>query len=153
MCLGAPLHSPRAETKRWNDKRLYHGGVRQTHLDIMLTAQKLQPFWGATVIDGFEGMEGNGPNNGTAVPSRLAVASTDYVAADRVAMDAMGLNPAWVGYLGYCAQCGLGQDDLSKIDLRGAKLADVTRKYQMHTDLERELKWIGPMKDIPEKLG
>ena len=68
MALGAPLHSARKETPSWNDKRLYHGGVRQTHVDIMLTAQRLQPFWGATVIDGFEGMEGNGPNDGTPVP-------------------------------------------------------------------------------------
>jgi uncharacterized protein (DUF362 family) len=119
----------------------------------MLTAQKLQPFWGATVIDGFEGMEGDGPNDGTPVQSRLAIASTDYIAADRVGIEAIGLNAGWVAYLGYCAQSGLGQDDLSKIDIRGAKLADVTRKYRMHTDLERELKWMGPMKEIPEKLG
>jgi len=153
MTLGAPLHSARKESPRWNDKRLYHGGVRQTHVDIMLTAQRLQPCWGAAVIDGYEGMEGDGPNNGTVVPSRLAIASTDYVAADRVGLEAMGLNPAWVGYLGFCAQCGLGQDDLSKIDIRGAKLADVTRKYRQHTDMERELKWMGPMKEVPEKLG
>jgi len=67
MALGAPLRSGPKETKRWNDKRNYHGGVRQTHYDIMLTAQKLRPFWGATVIDGFEGMEGNGPSSGTPV--------------------------------------------------------------------------------------
>jgi len=54
MALGAPLRSGPKETKRWNDKRNYHGGVRQTHYDIMLTAQKLRPFWGATVIDGFD---------------------------------------------------------------------------------------------------
>ncbi len=35
MALGAPLHSARAESNRWNDKRLFHGGVRQTHVDIM----------------------------------------------------------------------------------------------------------------------
>jgi uncharacterized protein (DUF362 family) len=153
MALGAPLHSARKESPRWNDKRLYHGGVRQTHVDIMLTAQRLQPCWGAAVIDGFEGMEGDGPNNGTAVPSRIAIASTDYVAADRIGIEAMGLNPAWVGYLGFCAQCGLGQDDLSKIDIRGVKLADVTKKYRLHSDIERELKWMGPMKEVPEKLG
>ncbi len=153
MALGAPLHSARKESPRWNDKRLYHGGVRQTHVDIMLTAQRLQPCWGATVIDGYEGMEGDGPNNGTVVPSRIAIASTDYVAADRVGIEAMGLDPAWVGYLGFCAQCGLGQDDLSKIDIRGAKLADVATKYRLHTDIERELRWMGPMKEVPEKLG
>jgi len=153
MALGAPLHSPRNESRRWNDKRLYHGGIRQTHVDIMLTAQRLQPFWGAAVIDGYEGMEGDGPNDGTPVPSHLAIASTDYIAADRTGIEVMGINPEWVGYLDYCAQCGLGQADLSRIDLRGAKLAEVTQKYRMHADIERALKWRGPMKEIPEKMG
>jgi uncharacterized protein (DUF362 family) len=153
MALGAPLHSPRKEKRAWNDKRIYHGGVRQTHVDIALTAQKLQPFWGATVIDGFEGMEGNGPNDGDRVPSRIAIASTDYVAADRVGVEAMGIDASWVGYLGFCAQAGLGESDLAKIDIRGAKPADVARKYRSHPDIERELRWRGPMKEVPERLG
>jgi uncharacterized protein (DUF362 family) len=153
MALGAPLHSRRKESPRWNDKRLYHGGVRQTHVDIMLTAQRLKPCWGATVIDGFEGMEGNGPNDGTPVPSRLAIASTDFIAADRVALAAMEIDPSWVGYLSFCAQCGLGQYDLARIDLRGAKLADVARKYRMSDQIQRQLRWMGPMKEVPEKLG
>jgi uncharacterized protein (DUF362 family) len=153
MALGAPLHSARKDSNRWNDKRLFHGGVRQTHVDIMLAAQQLKPFWGATVIDGFEGMEGNGPGSGTLVPSRLAIASTDYVAADRVGIEAMGIDPAWVGYLQFCSQAGVGQFDLGKIDVRGTKLADVTRKYKMHDDIARELKWMGEMKEVPEKLG
>ncbi len=153
MCLGAPLHSARKDPDRWNDKRLYHGGVRQTHVGITMTAQKLQPCWGATVIDGWEGMEGNGPASGVLVPSRLAIASTDYVAADRVGVEAMGIRADWVGYLGFCGRAGVGQDDLSRIDIRGAKLADVTRKYRMHDDIERELRWMGPMKEVPEKLG
>ena len=153
MALGAPLHSSRKESPRWNDKRIYHGGVRQTHVDIALTAQRLQPCWGAAVLDGWEGMEGNGPGSGTPVPSRIAIASTDYVAADRVGVEVMGLNPEWVGYLGFCAQAGLGQMDLSKIELRGAKLGEVTKKYRMHDDIERELRWMGPLKEVPEKLG
>jgi uncharacterized protein (DUF362 family) len=153
MALGAPLHSPRKETSRWNDKRIYHGGVRQTHVDIALTAQRLQPCWGAAVLDGWEGMEGNGPNDGTPVASKIAIASTDYVSADRVGIEVMGINPEWVGYLAYCAQSGLGQMDLAQIDLRGAKLADVTKKYRMSDDIDRELKWMGPMQEVPEKLG
>ena len=153
MCLGAPLHSARGETRGWNDKRLYHGGVRQTHVGIAMTAQWLHPCWGATVLDGWEGMEGNGPGDGQLVPSHCAIASTDYVAADRVGVEVMGLNADWVGYLGFCAQAGLGQDNLTKIEIRGAKLADVTRKYRMHDDIERELRWQGPLKEIPEKLG
>lgn len=153
MCLGAPLHSGRKESKAWNDKRLYHGGVRQTHVGIAMTAQRLQPFWGAAILDGWEGMEGNGPGDGTLVPSRIAVASTDFVAADRVGIEAMGINPDWVGYLGFCARSGLGQADLSKIELRGAELAAVARKYRMHDDIERELHWMGPLKELPEKIG
>ncbi len=153
MALGAPLHSPRQEKHRWNDKRLYHGGVRQTHVDIMMTAQRLQPFWGATVIDGYEGMEGNGPTEGALVPSRIAISSTDYVAADRVGIEAMGIDAAWVGYLQFCGQAGLGQHDLSRIDVRGAQLADVARKYKLHDDIQRELRWMGPMQEVPEKLG
>jgi uncharacterized protein (DUF362 family) len=153
MALGAPLHSARKENLRWNDKRAYHGGVRQTHFDIMLTAQRMRPFWGATMFDGYEGMEGNGPNSGDPVASRIAIASTDYVAADRVGIETMGINPEWVGYLNFCGQAGLGQSDLSKIDIRGAKIADVKKKYQLHQDIERELRWMGPMTEIPEKLG
>lgn len=153
MALGAPLHSARKESQRWNDKRLYHGGVRQTHVDIALTAQTLRPCWGVAVLDGWEGMEGNGPTGGQLVASKIAIASTDFVAADRVGVQVMGIDPAWIGYLSFCARAHLGQDNLENIQIRGAELAKVTRKYQMHRDLERELRWMGPMKEIPEKLG
>jgi uncharacterized protein (DUF362 family) len=146
MALGAPVHSPRKAAAPWHDKRKYHAGYRQTHFNILLTARKLRPFWGATVIDGFEGMEGNGPMNGTPVASRLAIASTDLVAADRVGVEAIGVNPQWVGYLNYCCQAGLGQYDLSKIDLRGGvALASVKKKYQLHRTVERQLEWMGPL--------
>ena len=153
MTLGAPLHQGPKDTKRWNDKRAYHGGVRQTHYDMLLTAQKMKPFWGATLIDGFEGMQGNGPASGTPVPSRIAIASRDYVAADRVGVEAMGVNPGWPGYLLFCWQTGLGQYDLNKIDIAGENLATVRKSYQLHGDIERELQWMGPMLDVPPKLG
>jgi uncharacterized protein (DUF362 family) len=153
MALGAPLHNAPKETPRWNDKRKYHGGVRQTHYDIFLTAQKMRPFWGATVIDGYEGMEGDGPNSGTPVASRIAIASTDYFAADRIGLEAMGVDPAWVGYYLYGWQAGLGQYDSGKIDLEGETVASVTKKYRLHNDIERELQWMGPMGELPPRLG
>ncbi len=152
ICLGAPLHSVAGELY-WNDKRKYHAGIRQMQYNIMVTAQKLQPHWGAAVIDGFEGMEGNGPSSGTPVASRVAVASTDYLAADRVAVEVMGINPSWLGYLNYCAQVGIGQYDLSKIDVIGSPIASVQKKYRLHSDIDRELQWMGPMEDLPPKLG
>jgi uncharacterized protein (DUF362 family) len=153
MVLGAPLHQAPKETPRWNDKRKYHVGLRQTHYNMLLTAQRMQPYWGATLIDGFEGMEGNGPGSGTPVDSRIAIASTDYIAADRIGIESMGINPEWLGYLVYCGQIGLGQYDLSKIDVIGASLADIRKSYRMHPDIERELQWQGPMKELPFNLG
>ena len=153
MVLGAPLHQAPKETPRWNDKRRYHSGIRQTHYNMMLTAQKMQPFWGVTVVDGYEGMEGNGPGSGTPVPHRVAVASTDYIAADRVGVEVMGVNPAWMGYLIYCWQVGLGQFDLAKIDVRGEDIAALRRPYLLHRDNERELQWMGPLNEVPPKLG
>ncbi len=152
MSLGAPLHAAPGEG-HWSDKRKYHVGVRQMQYNIMLTAQKMRPFWGATVIDGFEGMEGNGPTSGTPVNSRLAIASTDYIAADRVGLETMGIDSQWPGYLVYCGQMGLGQYDLSKIDVIGPSIASVQKKYRLHSDIDRELQWRGPMEDLPPKLG
>ncbi len=151
MVLGAPLHQANGETTRWNEKRKYHVGLRQTHYNMMVTAQRLN--WGASVIDGWEGMEGNGPNSGTPVASRIALASTDYVAVDRVAAETMGINPEWLGYVKYCGQLGLGQFDAGKIDVVGAKVADVKKAYRMHPDIERELQWQGPMTELPFNLG
>jgi uncharacterized protein (DUF362 family) len=151
MVLGAPLHHANGETPQWSDKRKYHVGLRQTHYNMLVTAQRLN--WGASLIDGFEGMEGNGPASGTAVPSRIAIASTDYVAADRVAAETMGIDPGWLGYVKYCGQLGLGQYDPARIDVIGAKIADVRKKYRMHHDIDRELRWRGPMTEVPFNLG
>jgi len=151
MVLGAPLHQAPGERPHWNEKRKYHVGLRQTHYNMMITAQRLN--WGASVIDGFEGMEGNGPNSGTPVASRIALASTDFVAADRVAAETMGIDPEWLGYVKYCGQIGLGQWEAAKIDVIGAKISDVRKPYRMHPDIERELRWQGPMTDVPFNLG
>ena len=152
MALGAPLHSAPGQA-RWNDKRVVHNGLRQTHYNIFLAAQALKPFWGTAVIDGYEGMEGNGPASGTPVASRIAIASTDFVAADRVAVETMGINPDWLGYLRFCSDFGVGCYELAGIDIRGEKIDAVRRKYALHRDIERELEWMGPMTDLPRKLG
>jgi uncharacterized protein (DUF362 family) len=158
VVMGAPLHSPNATPggargpDRWSDKMKLHTGMQQPPLgphlmnyNLCLIAQKLAPFWGATVIDGLEGMEGDGPVSGTPVPSRIAIASLDYVAADRVGVEAMGIDPRWVGYLQYCEQVGIGNYDISKIEVRGEKIAAVARKYRLHSNTDRNLQWMAPL--------
>lgn len=153
MVLGAPLHEAPGEMPRWNEKRKFHIGLRMTHYNMLLTAQRLAPSWGASVIDGYEGMEGNGPSSGTPVASRLALASADFVATDRVAAECMGIDPEWMGYVKYCGNLHLGQFDPAKIDVIGAKVADVKKTYRMHADIEQELDWRGPMTELPFNLG
>jgi uncharacterized protein (DUF362 family) len=153
MVLGAPLHEAPGEMPRWNEKRKFHVGLRMTHYNMLLTAQRLAPSWGASVIDGYEGMEGNGPSSGTPVASRLALASADFVATDRVAAECMGIDPEWMGYVKYCGNLHLGQFDPAKIDVIGAKVADVKKTYRMHADIEQELDWRGPMTELPFNLG
>lgn len=146
LVMAAPLHNPRNETRKWHDKARYHQGYRQIQMNLALTAKRMRPHWGATVIDGFEGMEGEGPLKGTPVASRAAIASTDLVAADRIGVECMGVNPAWPGYLQYCCDAGLGQYDLAKIDLRGnARIADVRRTYKLHPRIDRQIEWMGPL--------
>ena len=152
LCLGAPLHSRRKE-KPFNDKRIYHGGVRQTHYDVMVTAQKLAPAWGLGVLDGFEGMEGAGPSQGTPVNQKIAIASTDYIAADRIGTECMGINPDWMGYLQYCEKAGIGNFDRARIEVRGESVDKGKVKYRLHNDIDQELQWMGPLTDLPPKLG
>jgi len=146
QAMAAPLHNSRNEKTRWHDKYRYHAGYRQIQMNIALTAKRLRPFWGATIIDGWEGMEGEGPLRGTPVASRVAIASTDFVAADRVGVEAMGVNPDWPGYLRYCCDMGLGQYDLARIELRGGvEIAGIRKTYQLHPRIKQQLEWMGPL--------
>ena len=146
LVMAAPLHQAPKEKAEWHDKYAYHAGYRHIQMNVALTARRMRPFWGATVIDGYEGMEGEGPLRGTPVASRVAIASTDFIAADRVGVEVMGIDPAWPGYLNYCAEAGLGEYDLQRIELRAEADLDVVRKkYQLHPRIEKQLGWMGPL--------
>jgi uncharacterized protein (DUF362 family) len=153
MVLGAPLSAPPGTKPRWSDKRKFHVGMRMMQVNMLQAATKLRPNFGAAVVDAYEGMEGNGPHQGTPVPHRIALASTDYIALDRVGLECMGIDYNSVGSLVYSYQAGLGQYDLDKIDVRGEKIADVKRVYRLHADIDKEREWMGPMEDLPSRLG
>ena len=77
--------------------------------------------------------------------SRLAIASTDIIAADRVGVECMGVDPKRAGYLRYCGQVGLGNYDMAKIEIRGPQIASVQKKHQLASDVERQLAWMAPL--------
>lgn len=110
--------------------------------NLAVVAKKLSTAWGCGVIDGFEGMEGNGPIRGTAVPVGVALASPDLVAADRIAVEVMGIPSHIVGYLQYACNLGVGQYDMAKIDIRGEKPETVQKKFKLQDQVQQQLDWL-----------
>ena len=132
---------PNSKAGTRSDKSTVHGsGYRGINYNLYSLASKLHPH--LAVIDGFEGMEGNGPRHGTPVDHRVCVASTDWLAADRVAVELMGIDFGKVGYLNYCAQAGLGMADLGKIEIVGESIGNHIRKYKLHDNIEEQLIWM-----------
>ncbi|MDR1831940.1 MAG: DUF362 domain-containing protein [Fusobacteriaceae bacterium] len=82
-----------------------------------------------TVIDGTVGQEGLGPIFGNPVPMGLIIASTDIVAADAVGGKIVGYEPRDVPITVSANARGLGEMDLSKIEIRGVPIADVARRF------------------------
>jgi len=124
-------------------KRFLHGsGFHAINYNMASLAQKLHPQ--LAVIDGFEGMEGNGPTLGTPVDHRVCVASQDWLAADRVCVELMGIDFSRIGYLNYCSQMGLGMTDLSKIEITGENLKDHIKQYKLPDNFEKQGAWMNP---------
>ena len=96
------------------------------------------------MIDGYEGMEGDGPTNGTPVPHRVCVVGTDWLAADRVAVELMDINFGKIGYLNYCAGAGLGEANLKKIEILGPAIKDHVKRYQLPSNIDEQLIWMKP---------
>lgn len=81
-----------------------------------------------TVIDGFVGMEGNGPVDGTPVKMDLIIAGTDVVATDATASRVMGFDPNEIKHIRGAHEKGLGSMD--DVEIVGERLDDVIRKFK-----------------------
>lgn len=146
IVFGAPIkdigfaYGPNRKEGTRIDKPIVHGsGFRGINYNLFALARQLHPH--LAVIDGFEGMEGQGPNSGTAVDHRICIASTDWLAADRVAIETMGIDFGRVGYLNFCAEAGLGVADLSRIQIIGEKITDHIKTYKLSKNIEAQMIW------------
>jgi hypothetical protein len=81
------------------------------------------------VVDGIIGQEGLGPTAGYPVHANIVVAGSDLVAVDAVCARAMGFDPSEVPLLPMAARRGLGTLDPEAIDLTGAPLSSVERRF------------------------
>ena len=104
-------------------KGKYHmKGISKVVVDINTV---LKPAF--TVIDGFVGMEGEGPVDGTPVQMNLIIAGKDVVATDATAARVMGFNPYEITHIRKAYEKGLG---LSEAEIVGEKLETVKRSFK-----------------------
>ena len=122
-----------------NDKIKVHQGYAAMNLNLYKLAQVVPPH--LSVIDGFQGMEGAGPVDGDEVTLGIAIASTDFVAADSVAAALMGFDPKEIGYLFYCWEQGLGQIDIAKMNIIGERIQSCARPFKPHPNYKAQLQW------------
>lgn len=123
-----------------DEKMKLHQGCRSINKSIAKLAQTIPV--SLAVIDGFEGMEGQGPELGTTVKLGWAMAGLDPLAVDTLATHLIGFDPGLVGYLSMCRELGLGEGDLERISVRGVKDSESLRKdLKPHATYEKQLAW------------
>jgi uncharacterized protein (DUF362 family) len=139
--------SPKAKESKpgtRSDKRPIHGsGFHAVNYNMAILAQRLHP--DLALIDGYVGMEGNGPTLGSPIEHGICVAGQDWLATDRVGIELMGIDFSKIGYLNYCTQMGLGVADLNKIEIVGEKLHDHIKHYKLHNNFDKQLEWMNPI--------
>ncbi len=82
-----------------------------------------------TIIDGFVGMEGKGPIDGTPIEMDLIIAGTDPVATDATAARIMGFNPYEITHIRKAYEKGLGK---SVAQVLGEKLETVKKQFKQN---------------------
>ena len=127
VIMASPLNDAKG-----NDKGLMHQASPAKndllHYNMLHIAQEIFP--DLAVIDGFVGIEGNGPAWGVPIGSKVALASRDAVAADITGTRVMGFDPRTINYLNAMAAVGLGQGEYDKIQLLGTPLEQCITKYK-----------------------
>jgi len=129
VLLAAPLNDYKK-----NDKGITHTQNKfkkdsVLNYNLFHLAQQVWP--DLAVIDGFEGMQGEGPVGGDPYDSRITVASTDALAADKVATKVMGFDPDQIMYLKTMTQAGMGQGDMAKINILGNTLEECQCQFRI----------------------
>ena len=157
VVLGAPVKDPGFISGRnrpagtRSDKAIVHGnGFRGINYNLFNMAYHIRP--DLAFIDGYDGMEGDGPTQGTTVDHKVCVAGLDWLAVDRVGVELMGIDPSIIGYLNFCATAGMGQYDLNKINIVGEKVTNHIKPYKMSRNFDKQTQWMSPIRERGESL-
>ena len=125
-----------------NQKSLMHsGGNKGLSYNLYRLAELgVRPH--LAILDGVLGMEGNGPVNGTQVEGGILVASTDFVAADRIGYELIGADYDLALYNQWLAAAGMGNDLIEDMNLKGANYKDHVIKYKLHNNYDTQVQWV-----------
>jgi len=109
------------------DKAQFH--KMELHAAIVALNKVLRP--AIHIMDATTAYEGLGPGNGTPVDLGLVLCSDNVVALDAVAVYLMGMRPRDAKLVQMGARAGLGPIRLDHIDVRGERLDDHRRTFEL----------------------
>lgn len=122
-----------------SEKQKIHQGYKAINLNIARLGQRRLP--DLAVLDGYMGMEGEGPEEGDPVPLRVSAASVNPVSLDSVMAKVMGFEPLDIGYLHHLDEWGEGVARLGEVDILGPPIVEVERRFKPHSTYHDQLNW------------
>ena len=93
------------------------------------------------IVDGFIGMEGDGPVSGDPIDFRVAATSLFPTSLDAVVSRAMGFDPLKIGYLYHLNKNGKNYANLKMIKIVGTSIENIEKKFKPHPDYQSMLDW------------
>ncbi len=122
---------------REEKKRLHRLGIDEGIVDVY---SLVKPRF--NVVDCIVAMEGDGPNlpPGKAKPLGLVIAGSDGLAVDAVCSAVMGINPKKVKHLRMAHDQGLGNWDLSNIEIKGERLEDIATMFELPSSFSMQVR-------------
>ena len=122
------------------DRYKIHQGYKAINLSIAYLATLLMPK--LSLIDGYIGMEGNGPVGGTPIQLGVSLGGFNPVSVDAAAAYLMGFDPRDVGYLNYLSQWGFACINPSQLKIVGLESWQRFQKqFQPHITYYSQLNW------------
>lgn len=127
------------DEKHW--RLVYHKGLKDGNILISQVCKKVWP--NLNILDGWQGIEGNGPTHGSSVDWQIAIAGLDALAVDWFVTSLMGFNPNTVGYLYYLKKERLVELDIEKMEIVGEKdLKKFQKHFIPHKSYKEQLRWM-----------
>ncbi len=120
-------------------ERILPSEAQVLNVNLIRLAQYLKPDIG--IVDGTEGLQGNGPGGTDVVELATAASSVDVFAVDAVMAKVMGFEPMELGLLHYANTLEYGICDLDRIEVLGTSIAEIEQSFKPHETTEKQLQW------------